>query len=72
MLNKSGRVRYLLCDGSRRFAFSADKKDPFARKAGFDSLRRYDLVEITGAEARGDAYGCNPRTVIKLLSRIAR
>lgn len=76
MLNKGGRLRYLLCDGARRFPFSARKDDPRAKAQGFLGLRRYDLVEITHPEIRKSgeevSYGVGPETYIRLVSRIAR
>ncbi|MDD3163773.1 MAG: small ribosomal subunit Rsm22 family protein [Sphaerochaetaceae bacterium] len=74
MLNKSGRVRYLLCDGTKRFPFSADRNDRHAEKAGFNALRRYDIIEIHNPEDRstpsGISYGMGEKTRIRLVSRI--
>jgi SAM-dependent methyltransferase len=53
MLNKAGRVRYLLCGEEGRYAFSARKDDPAARAQGFFDLKRGDEVRIVGAERRG-------------------
>ena len=66
MLNKSGRIRYLVCDGKKRFAFSAKKDDTAAAAQGFFSLRRYDKIQIKNPELRGDdgALGFAPETVI--------
>lgn len=76
MLNKSGRIRFLLCDGHARFAFSAKNGDPAAGSAGFFSLRRYDLIEITSPEIRGDngntAYGFGTDTRLRVVSRIGQ
>ena len=52
MLNKAGRVRYLLCNGKKRIAFSAKKDDPHAREQGFFNLRRYDIIRIENPEIR--------------------
>jgi len=76
MLNKGGRVRYLLCDGKNRFAFSAKSGDSVANAQGFFKLRRYDLIQVTHAESRGDgselSYGFGEGTRITVLSRIAQ
>lgn len=66
MLNKSGRVRYLLCNGNERIAFSAKKDDATATKQGFFSLRRYDKVRIENPEIRGveGALGVAQNTII--------
>jgi SAM-dependent methyltransferase len=74
MLNKSGRIRFLLCDGQSRFAFSAKNGDTAAKSAGFFNLRRYDLIEVTQPELRGTkespAYGFGAGTKLRLVSRI--
>ena len=74
MLNKSGRIRFLLCDGRERFAFSAKNGDATAKTQGFFSLRRYDTVEIENAEIRGTpeqtAFGFSAKTKLRIVSRI--
>jgi SAM-dependent methyltransferase len=52
MLNKGGRLRYLLCGNGRLEAISARADDPIARAKGFMSLRRGDLIIARGLEAR--------------------
>ncbi len=70
MLNKSGRIRYLLCDGDRRIACSAKKGDAHAQNIGFFSLSRYDYVELEKPELRGDsssqAFGIGPDTSLSV------
>lgn len=70
MLNKSGRIRYLLCDGTKRIPCSAKKDDAYARAIGFFSLSRYDTVELENPELRGDssslAFGISPQTKLKI------
>ncbi|MBP7095001.1 MAG: class I SAM-dependent methyltransferase [Spirochaetia bacterium] len=65
MLNKSGRVRYLLCDARGRVALSAKSGDPAAKDSGFFALERYDLARVTGAEARETGEGVVAGTVIE-------
>jgi hypothetical protein len=76
MLNKSGRIRYLLCDGHARFAFSAKKGDTAAQSAGFFTLHRYDVIEIISPEVRGEhentAYGFGSATELHIISRIGQ
>lgn len=76
MLNKSGRVRLLLCDGSRRIAFSAKKDDGHAKEIGFFNLTRYDKISLEEAELRGTedapAYGVMDATKILGLNKQAR
>lgn len=68
MLNKSGRIRVLLCDGSRRIAFSAKKDDRHAKEIGFFNLSRYDKIALEEPELRGTkdapAYGVTEKTKI--------
>ena len=52
MLNKAGRVRYVLCDGKARFTLSAKNGDPNATGQGFFDLKRYDKIKIAGAQVR--------------------
>jgi len=71
MLNKAGRLRYLLCNDAGRFAVSARKDDPAALSAGFFGLRRGDRIRLRGAELRGtdeaEALGFLPATGLELL-----
>ena len=55
MLNKSGRIRYLLCDGKKRFPISAKAESSHAKDLGFFRLQRYDTIELTHTEIRGEA-----------------
>lgn len=67
MLNKSGRVRFLLCDGKKRIACSAKKDDEHAKEIGFFNLKRYEKIELLNAEVRGDnkdAFGITKETAV--------
>lgn len=70
MLNKSGRIRFLLCDGEKRIALSAKKEDSHAQKLGFFDLRRYDSISLINPEIRGDkenlAYGIKEDTDLRV------
>lgn len=70
MLNKAGRMRYLLCDGQRRIALSAKKDDAQAAKTGFFSLARYDSIMLERPQLRGDkenpAFGIDAQTCLKI------
>jgi len=65
MLNKGGRIRYLICGAGGRFPFSARKDDPAAAHAGFFSLERYDLLRIHQPELREGGWGFGPETTLK-------
>ena len=71
MLNKSGRVRYLLCNGKERIPLSAKKDDSHAAKIGFFNLKRYDRISLKNPEIRGDgttpALGVTEKTEISLV-----
>lgn len=71
MLNKGGRVRYLLCGPGGRFPFSARKDDEAARRAGFFTLGRYDMVRIVDPEIREGGWGFGPGTAIRKLDALA-
>jgi SAM-dependent methyltransferase len=52
MLNKAGRLRYILCMRKGLATLSAGAADPHARLAGFPGLARGDLVTIHDPEIR--------------------
>ena len=72
MLNKSGRVRFLICDGERRIPLSAKRDESHAKDIGFFSLHRYDLISLENPEKRGDgenvAYGIQSGTNLRVSS----
>lgn len=55
MLNKSGRIRFLLCNGSERIPLSAKNGDAYAKQIGFFNLKRYDFITVTKPECRNQA-----------------
>ncbi len=71
MLNKGGRVRYLVCGPAGRFPFSARKDDGDARRAGFFSLERYDLLRIHHPQQREGGWGFVPGCMAPLASGVA-
>lgn len=64
MLNKSGRIRFMLCDGEKRFSLSAKKDDQHAKEIGFFGLRRYDKIRIENPEIREGNFGVAENTEI--------
>ncbi|MCR5290159.1 MAG: small ribosomal subunit Rsm22 family protein [Treponema sp.] len=76
MLNKSGRIRFLLCTGTKRIPLSAKKADPIALKQHFFTLQRHDLICLQNPELRNagqadsTAYGIGQKTTIQLISRM--
>ncbi len=67
LLNKAGRIRYLLCGASGRFPFSAPAEDPRSRTSGFSYLRRGDVIRVENPEIRESGWGLGPATRIEVL-----
>lgn len=57
MLNKAGRIRYIVCSGPSLATVSAPADDPHARAQGFMRLARGDAVEFGALEKRPGAGG---------------
>jgi SAM-dependent methyltransferase len=70
MLNKAGRLRYILCDDGALSAISARADDEGARAAGFMDLRRGDLIRAEGLEERpGGGLGIGSGSTLEIVSR---
>lgn len=67
LLNKAGRVRFLLCGKSGRFPFSAPADDPRSRNSGFLYLRRGDVIRVAAPETRSSGWGLASDTRIEVL-----
>jgi len=65
MLNKSGRVRRLLCGREGRFPLSAEDGSPDAARSGFDKLRRGDFIEVDNPEKRENGWGVGHETRVR-------
>jgi hypothetical protein len=65
MLNKAGRVRYLICGESGRLPFSAKQGTGFPAESIFFSLRRSDLIVLDGPEERESGLGLSSATRIE-------
>jgi len=65
MLNKAGRVRYLICGGPGRVPFSAKRGTGFPAERTFFSLRRSELIILEGAEERESGLGLSASTRIE-------
>ncbi len=74
MLNKAGRVRYIVCEkGGFLATISAPQGDERAVLAGFLELRRGDLIEVDGFETRGEGhYGFGHSAVLRVSMRAPR
>ena len=70
MLNKAGRLRYVLCAGGRLETISARADDPEAKARGFMELRRGDRIRALGLEPRaGGGYGLLPDSTLVIHTR---
>jgi hypothetical protein len=70
MLNKAGRVRYLVCSEGGIATLSAAAASAEARSSGFLSLRRGDRLRVLGAERRqGGGLGLVASSALTLLAR---
>ncbi|HPV59408.1 MAG TPA: hypothetical protein P5030_08305, partial [Rectinema sp.] len=74
MLNKAGRVRYIVCTNSAlRVTISALRYDPTAENLGFFGLGRGDLIAANGLEIRGEShFGIAPCSQLEVLMRAPR
>jgi SAM-dependent methyltransferase len=70
MLNKAGRLRYVLCGEGRLETISARGDDAGAAAKGFMGLRRGDTLVARGLESReGGGYGLLPDSELDLRTR---
>lgn len=70
MLNKAGRLRYVLCGDRGLETLSARADDETARALGFMDLRRGDLLRPLGLERRqGGGFGIVPGSELGLVAR---
>jgi SAM-dependent methyltransferase len=65
MVNKAGRVRYLVCGEDGRFPLSAKRGEGFPAESAFFSLARSDRIELSGAVRRETGLALGPETVIR-------
>jgi hypothetical protein len=69
MLNKAGRLRYILCGDGSLATVSARADDEEARASGFMDLRRGDFLRPEKFEERpGGGQGFGPGSSLELLS----
>ena len=71
MLNKAGRLRYILCTPEGLATFSAKRDDPAAQESDFLALRRGDCLRASGLERREgeNNFGIAPGTRLELTFR---
>jgi SAM-dependent methyltransferase len=70
MLNKAGRLRYIVCGAGALAALSARADDGAVRSSGFMDLRRGDFIRAEGIEERpGGGLGLGPGSRLDVVSR---
>jgi SAM-dependent methyltransferase len=69
LLNKAGRLRYLLCCEGRLTTLSAPRAMKKAAESGFLGLGRYDLVAVEAAEIREGGLGLSDASTFTLVAR---
>lgn len=71
MLNKAGRIRYIMCAPQGLVTISAKRDTPAAMNSGFLALRRGDCVSVAGLERREgvDNFGVTQDTRVDLTLR---
>lgn len=69
MLNKAGRIRYLVCTETGLKTISAARTDNHAEISGFFRLKRGDLVSINGLQTRDGAlnYGFSETSELQII-----
>jgi len=65
MLNKAGRLRYLLCGPGGRFPLSAPHTSQTAKAAGFFRLSRGTYLQVEQPEIRENGWGMAEATELK-------
>ena len=69
MLNKAGRLRFILCGDGRLETLSARADDAEARNKGFMDLRRGDFLRTGGLEPRpGGGFGLLSGSTLELMA----
>ncbi len=65
MLNKSGRLRRLICGEKGRFPLSVASGSPECERTAFDFLVRGELVVLRECESRDSGWGIGSRTQLE-------
>lgn len=64
MVNKAGRVRYLVCGERGRFPLSAKRGEGFPAERAFFALKRSDLIRVGSPAVRETGEALGPDTTI--------
>jgi hypothetical protein len=71
-LPSKGRLRYMGCGPEGRLGLSLQEKHVADANRRFESLLRGDVVEITGAEPRGDGLALGEASTVKVVAPAGR
>jgi SAM-dependent methyltransferase len=67
-LPSKGRLRYMGCGPEGRMGLSLQEKHVTAANARFERLLRGDVVEVTGAEPRGDGIALGDGSTVRVVA----
>jgi SAM-dependent methyltransferase len=67
-LPSKGRLRYMACGPEGRLGLALQEKHVNDRNRRFERLLRGDVVEIAGAEPRGDGLALGPETDVRVIA----
>ncbi|ACL63789.1 Methyltransferase type 12 [Anaeromyxobacter dehalogenans 2CP-1] len=71
-LPSKGRLRYMGCGPEGRMGLSLQEKHVRPENRAFERLLRGDVVEVTGAEPRGDGLALGEASTVKVLAPAGR
>ncbi|BDG03059.1 small ribosomal subunit Rsm22 family protein [Anaeromyxobacter oryzae] len=71
-LPSKGRLRYMGCGPEGRMGLSLQEKHVSAPNRAFEHLLRGDVVEVSGAEPRGDGIALGEASVVRLVAGAGR
>jgi len=73
MLNKAGRIRYIVCTATGLATFSAPADAPWTKKSGMSYLRRGDMIDAGMIERRTvvSSFGLLPSSSLEITRRAA-
>jgi SAM-dependent methyltransferase len=71
-LPSKGRLRYMGCGPEGRMGLALQEKDVREGNRAFEGLLRGDVVEVTGAEPRGDGLRLSPESEVRVIAPAGR
>jgi ribosomal protein RSM22 (predicted rRNA methylase) len=71
-LASKGRLRYMACGPEGRLGISLQEKHVVPANARFEGLLRGDVIEVTGAEPRGDGLALAEGSAVRVVAAAGR